>query len=277
MKLDQYIKYLAVLFKAHRRLICIYCGTKTAALSELCMCSNCENIARNDSRTFSSKDPILDGSLHLIEEATIEQRYDIAIEEYEKLEQYKDDPALLYAKALLYIKYSNHENAKISYDRPGFMEENVAVVERSLSLASTAKALLAKAIAASRWEAAQGNNSISNLYTLLLAQLKFGELKGARESLDEIEKQGSPLIYNYAAMIFESHMDNYVKVMEHTDAIISSEEVLVNAFFYAGLALFKLGRQDDATKLLTAVSGMSSNRSVPALVAEIRAADLIWI
>jgi tetratricopeptide (TPR) repeat protein len=276
VKLDQYTKYLAVLFNAHRKLICIYCGTKTAAVSEMCMCSNCENIARYDSRTFSSMDPMLESSLRTIQETIAEERYDDAIAEYEKLEQYKDDPALLYAKALAYIKYSNHENAKISYDRSGFMEDNAAVMERSLSLASTAKALLAKSIAFALQEIAQGNGSLSNTYALLLAQLKFGELKGAKESLNEIEKLGNPLVYNYALMLFESHMKNYEKMMEHADEIIRSDDVLVNAFFYAGLALLKLGRRDDAEKLLAAVGGMFSSGTVPALIEEILSSEAIW-
>jgi tetratricopeptide (TPR) repeat protein len=275
MKLSQYMKRLEVLSKAPRKLVCMYCGAKTAALRDLCMCSNCEGVARYGSAALSGRDPMLASSLELIDGAMAEANYGRAIAEYEKLYQYRKDPAFLYAEALVYIKYSNHENAKISYDRPGFMEDNAAVSERSLNLASAAKALLAKAIGTSRADIAEGNSSPDNLYTLLLAQLKFGNLRGARDSLDEIEKLGGALMYNYAAMLFEARMGNYKQVMEHADTIIRSDEALVNAFFYAGLAMFKLGGRTDAKKLLKAVSEVSANSSIPALIDEMRTAELI--
>jgi tetratricopeptide (TPR) repeat protein len=275
MKLSQYMKRLEILSKAYRKLVCVYCGTKTAALRNQCMCSNCESIARYGSAALLDVDPMLASSLELINGALAEANYESAIAEYEKLYQYRKDPALLYAEALVYIKYSNSENAKISYDRPGFMEDNAAAVERSIGLASTAKTLLAKSIGSSRADMAEGNSSPNNLHALLLAQLKFGDLRGARDSMEAIEKLGNALMYDYAVMLFETRMGNYGQVMERADAIIRSDEVLVNAFFYAGLAMFKLGRQSDAEKLLKAVGEVSDNSSIPALIEEIRTAERI--
>ncbi len=275
MRLNQYMKRLEVLSKAHRKFVCSYCGVKTAALGSVCMCANCESMAHYDHASLARRDPTLTSSLDVIEEAMAEGKYEGAIAEYETLEQYKEDPSFLYAEALVYIKHSNHENDRISYDKPGFMEDNAAAIELSLNLASKAKALLAKAIDISRREVAEGNSSPNSLYALLLAQLKFGDIRGAKDSLDVIGKLGPTLIYNYAAALFEAHTGNYAKAMEHADTIIRSDEAIVNAFFYAGLAMFKLGRRADAKKLLNAISTMSANSSIPALLGEMKNAELI--
>ncbi len=239
------------------------------------MCTNCESVAYYDSASLSTKDPALAVSLEVIEGATVEGRYDDAIIEYEKLDQYEDDPLFLYAKALAYIRYSNSESANVRYDRPGFMEDNATLMERSLGLASIAKELLAKAIYLARREKAEGNNSSNNLYALILAQLKSGDLRGAKYSLDEMGKINTSLIYSYAYTLFEARLGNYKRVMERADAIIRSDEVIVNAFFYAGLAMFKLGMREDAKKLLNSISTMIANDSASALIEEIRAAELV--
>jgi tetratricopeptide (TPR) repeat protein len=254
----------------------MYCGTKTAALGSLCMCANCESMTRYDNTSLSRKDPTLASSLDVIDEAMAEGKYDDAIAEYEKLYQNREDPSFLYAEALAYIRYSNSENARISYDKPGFMDDNAAVAERALNLASKAKALLAKAISTARKDMAEGNDSPDNAYALLLAQLKFGALRGAKDSVDAMGKLSNTLIYNYSAMLFETRMGNYRQAMVHADAIIRGDDVLVNAFFYAGLAMFKLGKKQDAKKLLKAVSEASPNGSAPALIEEMRTAELIW-
>ena len=277
MKLGQYTKPLNSLANAQRRLLCAYCGTSTAALGNAGICSNCESIAYYESESLPNRDPVLAGSLKNIRDAIANANYEDAIAEYEKLCLYSKDPSFLYAEALVYIKYSNRENSKISYDRPGFMEDNADLTERSLNLAVKAKALLAKAIAIAREDVAKGNNSPNILYALLLAQLKFGELRGARKSLDTIERYDKSTLYNYAAMLLEAHIGNYRKVMEYADAIINSNDVISNAFFYAGLAMFKLGRRTDAEKLLRSASKVSDSSSIPALIEEIRRAELIWV
>jgi tetratricopeptide (TPR) repeat protein len=234
MKLGQYMKRLQILSKAHHRLVCEYCGTKTAALSGVCMCSNCESIVRYDSALLSRKDPSLSESLKQIDEAVTSGNYDSAIAEYENLYKYKKDPSYLYAEALL-----------------------------------------AKAIVTAMKDEAEGNGSPNTLYALLLAQLKFGELRGARASVEALGKVDTALLYNYSSMLFWAHMGDYGKVMEHVDKILHGNDTLVNAFFYASLAMFKLGRHTDAKKLLAAISDISGGAEVPLLIEEMKIADRV--
>jgi tetratricopeptide (TPR) repeat protein len=269
MKLGQYVRLMKAMSKAHRKFTCTSCGTKTEVLGDFCMCSNCESIAHYDSVAISRKDPTLSNSLKLIGDALAAGNYEGVIAEYEKLYQYKRDPLLLYAEALAYIRYSNRTYAGISYDRPGFMEDNAAMAENAMKLASTAKALLAKSIKASRDDMAEGNSSPDSLYGLMLAQLKLGDLRGAKDSLDAMEKLNIPLVYNYAAMMLDAQKSDYRKVMAHADTILRSKNILVNAFFYAGLALFGLGSRNDAMKLFKSMSAVSESSAVPLLVSEI--------
>ncbi len=275
MELRQYAKRLERLSKSYHRMVCMYCGAETTAQSDLCICSNCESITRYDKALLSSRDPTLVESLGVISVALGKKDYTAAIAEYEKIFQERKDPLYLYAESLAYIKYSNDENGNIGYEKPGFMEDNTALREQALGLASEAKRLLAKSAYMLADYVSKGDASLSNLYSLALVRLKLGDLKGAQESVNSIGKLGNSTLYNYAAMLLETQLGNYAQAGKHADALISSDDAPVNAFFYAGLSMFKQGRYADAKRLLDSLSGVSGSASIPALVKEMRESELI--
>jgi tetratricopeptide (TPR) repeat protein len=250
-------------------LMCEYCGTETASMGDKCMCSNCEELVTTNRASIEKKDHLLLDSLVKINDSIADQRYDDATAIYEKLIADRKDPLLMYAAAIAYFKHSNYEIMQISYMQPNFMEGNTLHRDKAASLVSTAKRHLFKAIDISNAEISKGNKSLNLVYNRFLAQIKLGNVRGAKDSIRMLEGLGNDYALAYSRMVFESAMERYDSVLEAAEALTKKDNFSINAFYYIGLALFKKRRAKDAKQLLQSLGKILKNGNLDALIFEV--------
>jgi len=252
-------------------LTCRYCGTDTRSVGQMCMCSNCECIVDSSRSAIEKGDHLLIASLDRINGSMGTNNYADAATANDQLVAQKKDPLMMYAAALAYLKYSNYEITQIGYMTPGFMEGNTVHRDKAAKLASSAKRLLAKSIAVSNAAIKEGNSSFGILYARFLAQVKMGMKKGASDSIAMLEKSGNSYVHDYSRMVFESSMERYEKVIAAAEKLMTAESFSVNAFYYAGLALFKTRKLKEAKMVLESLRGMLKSDNLEALIFEVDA------
>lgn len=269
MSLASAINAINLAAKSYTMLMCEYCGKETFALGDMAMCTRCESLVHLTRKVVQMKNPGLAGSLDMINGLADAGEHEKAAQVYEKLYSETNDPLLLYAEALLYTRYSNYETSMISYGRQGFMDENIALKDSSLKHTSASKKLLAKLIYIARGNVDKNIISINILYSLFLAQLKFGDVRGAKYSLEMLRNLNNDYVHTYASMVFESAMGNYDNVIKNAEALLTQNSFSINAAYYLAFAYFKRGRIDDAKKLLNAAQRYLNSETVEALIQDI--------
>lgn len=268
MDVKDYAALLENSKKSCTMLMCEYCGTETPSIGSMCICSNCECLVTTGRAVLEKKDHLLLDALDRINASVSEDKYDDAVSVYTSLIAEKKLPMLMYAAAIMYMKYSNYEITKIGYMHSGFMEENTLHRDKAAKLVSSAKRLLTKSISISNAEI-KGGGSFDMIYGRFLAQIKMGSIKGAKNSMDMLEKAGNEYVYDYARMVFESRMEKYDSVMKSAEALMSNERFSVNAFYYIGLALFKKRRVKEARQVLQPLEGLLKSSNLDALLFEV--------
>jgi tetratricopeptide (TPR) repeat protein len=273
MDIKNYETTLHNLMKSYSLLMCEYCGVETfnSVSAKLCICSNCESIIVTTKAMLEKKDGSLVDNLTKINRSVGEFKFDDTIALYDKMIAEKKDPSLMYAEAIAYLKYSNYEITQIGYAKPGFMEDNTVHRDRAAKFASTAKKLLTKSISIANAEMAKGNRSLNLVYNRFLAQVKLGGVKGAKESVEILEKMGNEYVYDYAYMVFEARMEKYDNTLKVADKLTKDDNFSVNAFYYIGLALFKKGNMKDAKTVLQSLNWVLKSTNLEALIFEINA------
>lgn len=268
MDVKDYTRMLENSKKSCTMLMCEYCGTETPSIGSMCMCSNCECLVTTGRTVLEKKDHLLLDALDRINASVGVDKYDDAISIYTGLIAEKRLPMLMYAAAITYTKYSNYEITKIGYMQPGFMEENTLHRDKAAKLVSSAKRLLTKSISVSNAEI-KGGGSFDMIYGRFLAQMKMGSIKGAKNSVDMLEKAGNEYVYDYARMVFESRMEKYDNVMRSAETLMGNERFSVNAFYYIGLALFKKRKIKEARQVLQPLNGLLKSGNLDALLFEV--------
>lgn len=266
-----YVTMLGTLEKKGALFMCEYCGIETPALESQCICSNCESLVSSTRAILEKKDHILLDALDSINNSIANSDYDAALSIYERIIAERKEPSLMYAAAIAYLKYSNHEITKIGYMSMGFMEENTRHRDKAAKLVSSAKKLLTKSIGMANAEMAKGNRPVNLVYNRFLAQIKMGGVKGAQETVGMLEKMGNEYVYDYAAMVFEARMERYGKVITMAEKLTKEKSFSLNAFYYIGLALFKTGKMRDAKEVLEALNGILKSSNLEALIFEVNA------
>ncbi|MDE1868720.1 MAG: hypothetical protein KGH60_02020 [Candidatus Micrarchaeota archaeon] len=266
MSLSTAIKAIDAATKTYTTLMCEYCGKETFAVHDMAMCTGCESLVHLTRKVVQLKNPGLAGSLDTINRLVEAGEHEKAAQIYEKLYADTKDPQLLYAEALLYTKYSNYETSMISYDKQGFMDENIALRDSSLKQVSASKKLLAKLIYIARGNVDKNIISINTLYSLFLAQLKFGDVRGAKRSLEMLSNLNNDYVHTYASMVFENAMGNYDSVIKNAEALLTQNSFSINAAYYLAFAWFKKGRIGDAKKLINAAQGYLGSDTTESLV-----------
>lgn len=276
MNTSQYLAVLKSLENSHRTLLCSYCGCETPSIGGRCICSNCESFVDSTRVALERKNHVLLEMLGNINAYVRDSKYDDAIAVYEKLVSINKDPGLMYAESLLYLQYSNHELAKISYDRAGFMEENSLHRDRAAKLASSSKRLLAKGISIAESEISNGNSSPIILYSLFLCQMKMENYRGAQKSVRELEAGGSKYLAAYASMLFHAEIGQYKNAVADAESLLDGKNFSVNVLFYIGLTKFKEGHTKDAKRILVALAGLAPSKEIGAMIAKIEEQESIW-
>ena len=271
MNAGQYIKTLKLAESASSPFTCEYCGAETSARGEVCMCSNCESMVVTTRVILEKRDHVLLNLLDSINKQVAESKYEDALASYEKLIAERKDPSMMYAAAVTYLKYSNHEVMQIGYTRPGFMEENAVYRNKAAQLVSSAKKLLAKSISMANVEIAKGNKPLNLVYNRFLAQIKMNSMKGAKHSIELLSQIGNEYVYDYAQMVFNAAMGKYDDAIKMADRLVTGKAFSVNAYYYIGLALFKKRHFRDAKTVLDALNGIIKSDNITMLIFEANA------
>ena len=266
MSIDSAIRAINAAAKSHTMLMCEYCGRETFSVDNMAVCTNCEGLIHLTRKMVQMKNPALASSLDTVNELLAGGEHERAAQIYEKLYSETKDPQLLYAEALVYIKSSNYDMSKIAYDKPGFMDGNIALKDSALKQTSSAKRLLAKIIYVTRGNLDKNIISVNTLYSLFLAQLKFGDIRGAKHSLEKLEGLNNGYVYTYASMVFWAVMRNYDKTIENAEALLAQNNFSINAAYYMAFAYFKQKKLKDAKRLLVAAQKYLSSESAEVLV-----------
>ncbi|MGI0100866.1 MAG: hypothetical protein ACREBH_04090 [Candidatus Micrarchaeaceae archaeon] len=269
MNVGSCIKRLHDIEAQARALMCEYCGTETLGMGDMCMCSNCESMVLTDRSTLQAKDAVLLDSLDSISKLIGDSSYKEAMEIYDKMIAERNEPSLMYAAAVALFRYSNYEIMQINYMSKGFMDENAIHRSNASKLISSAKKLLAKSISIANKEIAGGIAPLNLLYNRFLSQVKMGNSKGAKESLDALIKSNNEYVSTYSSMLFESYIGRYGNVVEIADKLTTEKSFSVNAFYYIGLALFKTRDAGGAKKILYALRESLKSDSLDALILEV--------
>lgn len=273
MNTDQYIKILNDFRNSYQNLICEYCDFETPSTDERCICFNCESFVHSTRTILERRDsPLLD-SLDSIKSSLNDSKYVDAITVYDRLIKERNDPILMYASALVQIKYSNYEISMISYDKKGFMEENTQHRDMAAKLTSSAKRLLAKSISTIEAEISKAGNSTNLLYPLFLSQIKLGNYRGAQNSIQGLKKGENSYLANYAAMLLDVYMENYESAIRNADTLLEKGGFSINALFYISFCKFKNGKAKEAKRLFTEISKIIESDSIAQMLSEISAQE----
>ncbi|MDE1810431.1 MAG: hypothetical protein KGH58_03935 [Candidatus Micrarchaeota archaeon] len=265
----RYMDYISK-FATATRLLCIHCGAETPSLGQFSLCSACENIV-DTTADAAAKTPAMADSIRQIKALVDSGNFDAAIAAYKGIDPTMEEPALLYALALLYIRYSNSVLGGVNYTKQGFMYENIDMRDRSLALISLSKRMLARAIVLLTASLAKGEE-YRQRYLLLLCQIKFGKIRGASESIEALKKSSQPALASYASLLLDAKSGEMEPMRAAIEEMERSGNIFVNTLFYDAYLDLKERKADSARMKLAALSAYSESQSIEALMEEIKEA-----
>ena len=250
-------------------MMCTYCGVETPTIDNVGMCSNCESVVYVDAETLQTKDAQLFTELAAVNDRLSSFDYDGALAAYDSIIAAKKDPAYLYAKALVYIKYSNYSMSSIRYDRRGFMEENIPLKDKAISLAADARQLLTLALNAAMADMGSDKPPLGIAYTAFLSAVKLSDLKAAGYAMEKINVSDSAYVGAYAAMVLGAELRKPDEALKHAGQLTGRARFSINAFFYIAQALYDKGRFAEAKRLAEELKPvMKGSGSVDALISD---------
>jgi tetratricopeptide (TPR) repeat protein len=268
MNIARYIRLLKTVEDSGSMLACTSCGAETLSVGGIGVCSNCESLVYATRKALTTTNPDLLNSLDVVNRSASNGDFDLAISAYDNIGREK--PSLLYAEALLCLRYSNREVSAINYGRKGFMEENAAQRSKASMLASKSKRLITKAMSLATEEMNSGGGSLETVYTLFLLQAKLGKLKSAGSTLLVLESMGNTYLSRYASVIFNTSLKRYDEALKGVDSMMGANYLPLNAFYYASFALFKKGMLDESAALLGRLQHLMSSANVESLLKGIK-------
>ena len=265
INVNAYVRGIASLSNAKRQ-ACGYCGNENAAASNVWVCAYCESANFLSTLSLKQSDEALMGALSNAIGAMIDDDYEAAAAEYDKIAVRSPDPQTLYGQAVFYFAYSNNEVASIRYDRPGFMEENAMHREKASAMHSKALRILSKVSYLCDKSAKEAHMDAALGFTFFMASVKMGDLKTARRAIDIIEVYGNTFLGSYARMVFGAELGQYADVVVHAQELLKADNFSPNAYYYTAWALFKYGRANDARRMFRALEGQIQSNSISAMV-----------
>jgi len=271
MDAKKYTEYLNK-FATAKGLFCTSCGTQTPSLGSTAFCSSCENMLDSTLESVASTAPNLTKAVADIKNLVDCGDFEGAIASYKGLDPKMEDASLLYAQALLYIRYSNSVLGGVNYAKEGFMYENIDIRDRSLALISLSKRMLARAIVLLA-DAISKTPNYRQSYLLFLCQMKFGKLRGAVESIVALDAAGQGAIASYARILFDAKTGELKDMVAQLQKMETGGTIFLNALFYYAYLDLKEGRYGAARVKLAELSPYVESQNVEALIEEIKNAS----
>ncbi len=268
MQIGQEMKFIKELARMKRQM-CPFCGNSSPADAETWVCCFCENANSDTMLSIRMKDGALLATLSNVESAIGRGDFENALKEYNGIVARYNDPGFIYAYGLLHIQYSNSLIASISYDRKGFMEENAVLKENAVKVASKAKMILNKANVICKRLMTADTHSELLAYTLFIINIKLKKIKTAKRAILILKDLKSNYLASYAEMVLNAEIGNYKETLKVAQTLPADS---ANAFYYMGWALFKMGKESEAKKLIGALSLQFQSEVTVALSSEIEKA-----
>ena len=255
MELSEYQRLVESAKSSYTTLICGYCGEETLSRSARSFCSNCESIIGTGRSELASRNPQLVDSLDKIRSASASGDFDTVLYAYTELEKTSTAPQMLYCHGLAYVEYSNMFVSKIRYDLKGFMEQNARARDNGFKMLSEAKRLFAKSAYHSESASLEGNTSSDLIYNRFLCLLRIGELRRAKQAIDELATANEHALADYANLLLHIASSEYRAAAPLADKIARSENSPMNAFYYVAFLRFKAGKSG-TPKMLSMLDGV---------------------
>ncbi len=226
---------------------CPYCGAKTISLSDHCVCSWCEALIHKKISETSSG--ALSQAVASIGQSYSSKDYNAAVSSCDSAYAASKSAWFLYIKGIILLSASNNETSLISYDKPGFMEENAARRAAASKLYADSRLSLYKAISEAGKVSAD-SKALDTTFLQFIASFKLKDKAGAKHYLNELSEMENTLASSYAKMLLFNFNGLYGESLTHAESLLTKKSFSVGALYYASLALFKLRKIPDAKALV---------------------------
>jgi len=227
---------------------CPYCGSKTISLSDHCVCTWCEALIHK--RMSEASNDALSQAVSAIRQNYSSKNYDAAASSCDSAYAASKSAWFLYLKGIVLLSASNNETSLISYDRPGFMEENAVHRAAASKLYADSRLSLYKAVSTAGKVSAD-SKALDTTFLQFMASFKLKDKTGAKHYLNELSEMGNGLASSYAKMLLFNLNGLYEESLMHAESLLTKKSFSAGALYYASLALFKLRRMPDAKALVT--------------------------
>ena len=246
---------------------CKYCTEDTLSIGDMVICAGCENVITYSQDVTDKHNVRLSQKMAQLHNLIASGDFKSAVEAYALEHAGAQEPQALYAEALLYIRYSNHETSLINHSLHGFMEENISHRNAAAATYSTARLKLNRVIRIVEAETSAGTRSILLDYTAFLSHIKLGELRAAGLLLDAMKSYDTPYVHAYAATVYAAANSDYAGILSNAEAFCSKGSFSISGLYYVSWALLKLGRKKEAKELALSLRKYLKNDSLEALIA----------
>ena len=226
---------------------CPYCGSKTISLSDHCVCSWCEALIHKKISETSSDS--LSKAVSAISQSYSSKDYNAAVSSCDGAYAASKSAWFLYLKGIILLSASNNETSLISYDKPGFMEENATHRAAASKLYADSRLSLYKAISEAGKVSAD-SKALDTTFLQFIASFKLKDKPAAKHYLDELSEMNNTLALGYAKMLLFNLNGLYEESLSHAESLLTKKSFSVGALYYAALALFKLRKMAEAKALV---------------------------
>jgi hypothetical protein len=241
---------------------CPYCGMKTISLLDYCVCSWCEALIHK--KTSDSQSSELSQAVTGINSNYLSKQYEASMAACDTAFSISKSAWFIYLKGIIQLSASNNETSMISYDKPGFMEENAVHRERSSKLYADARLSLYKAISAAGKNSAD-SKALDTTYLQFIASIKLKDKPASKHYLDELSDIGNKFVVNYSKMLLFNINALYAESLSHAELLLSKSSFSTGALYYAAFSLFKMHKLKDAESLVSEAIKYISTPSILAL------------
>ncbi|MDE1846237.1 MAG: hypothetical protein KGH53_03085 [Candidatus Micrarchaeota archaeon] len=209
---------------------CGYCGTQVPSYNpQFGICQLCELYTDKSAKELKKNAQLTD-LLDSLQSSIASGNQNDALKSFETLFASTKNAGVLLASAMLHLSIADEEFGKRDYQTPnGYMEENSAHSKAALAHYSSAKALFFKAISVADMEI-KTNPDSNLLYIKFLSQLRLGQLRGAKNSLEALNANAKGLpITLYSNLLYSCAM-NDKKLVPPFEAVLQLGTL--PAFYY---------------------------------------------
>ncbi|MCL4404400.1 MAG: hypothetical protein M1544_00170 [Candidatus Marsarchaeota archaeon] len=242
---------------------CPYCGSDTVSTMDHCVCSWCEALIHAKMSAPKPQQP--KDSVRSLCDA---KAYDKAVALCDAMYSNSKSPWLTYLKGIVLLSASNNETSLISYDKPGFMEENAEHRRNASKLYADARLALYKSVS-DAGKISADSQALDTTFLQFMASAKLKDVTAAKHYLNDLSSMKSKMSTDYAKMVLFRDVGQYEKSLDHATYLMEKSNFSVCSLYYASLALLKLKKLSDAKFAINEAIKYISTPSAIALHSEI--------